>query len=148
MEDNDPSSTPFALETLQLSRPAGSRDPVSLAEVKFYHHGRPVNPHALGATATATPADPSHPATNLFDENPNTFTQTAATTDRASITIQFPSPTGVTHVVLRNRRDCCPEKMLGCLLTIRNPMTSSTYMMDSTQTDYVFCVGPNGFRRC
>ena len=67
-------------------------------------------PYPLAAIINSSPAHPSHPYTNLYDGNINTFGHTAGNGNER-ITLDYGRDIDMHAIIIVNRRDCCQDRI-------------------------------------
>lgn len=76
---------------------------------------------ALTGAATQSTTGYSMPADRAIDGDPNTFTHTTAEDEAPTWTLDLGQETEVVQVVLRNRLDCCPERLRDITVSLLAP---------------------------
>ena len=102
----------------------------NLADIQVFSKSGGNNIITPSTVVTMSGTHANAPTSNFVDGNPDTITHNAVDSVGGPLTVDLGSDVPIFKIIVTNRKDCCRERAVGTILTIKNQSNATIYTSD------------------
>ena len=103
---------------------------INLADIQVFSEKGGRNIITPSTVVTMSNVHAGAPASNFVDGNPTTITHNKVASAGGPLTVDLGSDVPIFKIIVTNRKDCCRERAVGTILTIKNQSNATIYTSD------------------